>query len=960
MANASLQRRLRGARRRLWLIGLLGSVAWAAVAAILFLLAAAWLDLFWELSAAWRVASLWGAAIVGAGLIAALLRQIIRAAAQSRVARRMDQAAGSGGQILTGWELDQLAPAVARRVTAPSPAPVAVNSQQGDPPDFRVNENGTVPSDSRDHAQSPPWRGPDPLLTAGLAQVAVDRAAILARQFPLSRVAPLRPLRRPLAALAGVALGIALLVVCLPGLAYTQWSRFLDPWADVPPFSQTWFEITPGNTEVLYGDALDIYASVYGEAVDQLELVLEGAGEPQPPLPMFPEPDGRWRAVLAKVTEPAVYHARAGRARSERYQIAVITVPRIEGARLRIEPPDYTHQAAYEGPLPKDGVAGLAGTRVQIRVRSNRPLRGGTMVLTGQPGPAQRTMELAAPGSSEVVGQFEIAGDGKFECRVIDEAGQASQESFAGAVLVLADERPFIRVTQPEKESLATPTASLPVETWAEDDYGVSRVELYRSLNDSRPLPAGLSVPPPPVRRTSHQVYLPLAEYGVEPGDVIKLFGRVEDNDPAGAKGAESTVVTVRIISQEEFDRLLRAREGIEVLLGKYREAQRRMEGLADEMDGLRKKLKDLPPDSPVALETRQQLRQTLQRLQKESEALRKLAQHKLPFDLDQHLSGQLQPLVNMTEEMAKELDKLLQQMDLLPKDLAAKLDGMARRLAGQRHEFAQLAMEPLEHLETVFPLLVDQQRFTLLALQQKDLAERLAALKGRDGEDEPALKARMRDLEEEQQKIRLALGTLFDDIEDHVERLPSKPEFDELRQEATEFVKAVRASGAAQAMADAEAALAEFSGTRGHAKAQEAADILAKFVKQCDGVGTAGGLCLRFQPTLSTGMGNTLAQLLAGVGMGSGTGGYGLYGSVPGMFGSAFGQYGDGQGRSGRSTRRGASRDERGRSPDEDTLDERLVPGAATGIGEGAVPVRYRRQVGQYFQRINEELEGK
>ena len=48
-----------------------------------------------------------------------------------------------------------------------------------------------------------------------------------------------------------------------------------------------------------------------------------------------------------------------------------------------------------------------------------------------------------------------------------------------------------------------------------------------------------------------------------------------------------------------------------------------------------------------------------------------------------------------------------------------------------------------------------------MLAHWQQDLAERLASLKGHDGEDNPALKARMRDLEQEQKQIRDALAKL-------------------------------------------------------------------------------------------------------------------------------------------------------------------------------------------------------
>jgi hypothetical protein len=85
----------------------------------------------------------------------------------------------------------------------------------------------------------------------------------------------------------------------------------------------------------------------------------------------------------------------------------------------------------------------------------------------------------------------------------------------------------------------------------AEDDYGIARAQLFRSLNGSRPRPTAVSFDSKRARRIDEQMYLPLPEYGLVPGDVIKLFGRVEDSDPAGPKGAESAVVTVRVISQE-------------------------------------------------------------------------------------------------------------------------------------------------------------------------------------------------------------------------------------------------------------------------------------------------------------------------------------------------------------------------------------------------------------------------
>ncbi len=157
--------------------------------------------------------------------------------------------------------------------------------------------------------------------------------------------------------------------------------------------------------------------------------------------------------------------------------------------------------------------------------------------------------------------------------------------------------------------------------------------------------------------------------------------------------------------------------------------------------------------------------------------------------------------------------------------------------------------------------------------MRQEDLAQRMAALKGHDDEDDPALKTRMRDLEHEQGQIRRELEQLLGDIEDHATRLPERPELQKLRETAMKFVKDVRGSGAAEALGGSEAALADFAGTRAHEKAKEAAEILNRFVKRCQGEGEMGEQCqgvLVFQPTLAQCLGNTIAQLLAEMGLGA------------------------------------------------------------------------------------------
>ena len=163
---------------------------------------------------------------------------------------------------------------------------------------------------------------------------------------------------------------------------------------------------------------------------------------------------------------------------------------------------------------------------------------------------------------------------------------------------------------------------------------------------------------------------------------------------------------------------------------------------------------------------------------------------------------------------------------------------------------------------------------------------------------------------------------------------------------------------------------MADFAPTRGYEKAKQAADILAKFLSQCHGMGNCAGNRLTFHPSLCNSLGNSVAQLLAamggqgsggggfgmsGFGMGGAEGSIGLYGGLPAMFGRD-GERGDAQevrAASGAGQGRGSPH---GENPDEAGADEKFAPGAAAGASEGSVPPRYRRQVGQYFQRIAEE----
>jgi hypothetical protein len=922
----SVLKRLR--LRFLWIHSAAG-FAWGIGIAAVVVLLGVWLDLIFEFSPGARIAAFACASLAAAVAFGWLIGRALDRARLSRLAGSLDAMAGAGGQIQSGLDLA---------------------SRQA----FRTTQ--------------------DESLTRGLAEMAIVRAGELARRISSRQAVSARPIGQSYATLAGIGVVTAALAVVFPRMSATEWLRFADPFGDHPPYSPIEFTVTPAGARVVYGKGFDIDAQARGGAVESVDLVLvhpRGTTEEREEvLPMFPVSGGGWRASITDVTEPLGYYVRARRARSPRYAVRLVTVPQIESVDLRIMAPAYTRTPVYEGGIPRTGVTGIKGTLVEVRAHSNRPLHGGQLTLFDSDG--RKSYPLAAEGGSQTAtGQFTIERSGRLEVRVTDVDGETSTDSITTSITLLPDERPFVRLMEPHALSLAVPDAIVPVVISAEDDFGVAHCELYRSLNGSPFLPADVRVSQPPPKQVYETVLFPFSTYGLSPGDEIKVFARATDNDPAfaGGKGSESTVAMIRIISQADLDRLQRSRDGLTMLMSKYQEAERRMESLQNDVEELQKKIAAQPGDKPLNKELQKQMEELTRRLSDESEALRKLADRALPYDLDKELSPRLRKLADELQRLSKESQGGSKRSAA---DAKKQLEAALKAIKQNRNQLDQETMAPVRFVAAIVPLMQDSARFVALYEHQRDLADRLASFKDKEHTDDPSIKGRMRDLEDEQRDLQKELDKLLDDIEEHASQLPKDPYVEQLRETAEKFVADVRESGAGDAMSAAATALSDLAGMKAHAEAKTAADILEKFIGRCQGMGKGCKNCLpKFSPSLGQCMGQTCDQLLAdmkfgnagsGFGMGAG-GGYsarqstlqniGLYGTPPTFDSSPS--------KSGKSDDRSAfgMTGDRGRGSKADPREAFAVPDSARhrNSAELTVPPAYRQRASRYFQRIADEV---
>lgn len=954
----------------------------AIMALAVLLIAAMWFDLIWSLPplVRWSV-SRGGMFIVFLVALVIGWRQSRRWTAE-RLSWQIDQQAATGGVLLTGLQLET------RSLTSNHPVTRAFALQA-----------------TRDAGKRLAQIRPDEVLSSSIV-------------------------RRRLKQFAFFVAGIAVLTIAVPAVAWNQSQRFLWPWADVPPFTGTVLELEPMETTVRYGDDVQLNVFVRQGQVDQIRLMIEDARGTIRQLPMVPQTSESWQAVLTRVTEPLTVFAASGRSRSHRGRILVQMTPEIRSSEVMIESPAYTRKAIYAGPIPANGIAGVKGTIVRWKLTSNRPLRQGTVRLKFDDGTvAQQPLDAVASSDAStdvdrvslsgngtnsdvasssdrvhqsqcVVGRIELSKPGQFELSVTDTDGVESLDRITGRIQLVPDRRPVVRILEPRPMSLATPDTKLPVVVAAEDDFGLSRMDLYRSLNGSTP--SGMSLDINDESRQQVRWELDLPRYQVQPGDEIRLFARAEDNDPDGAKGSESPVTVIKIVSTQAMQKMLLQQKGAESIQAKYQAARRNMEQVAEALrrvDEAAKKAAAQPQVTDAARELQEALQAAQAAASEAAKEMNRLAQQPMPLDIDERLAKELEGMAKEMEDAAKSLQQMASQQ---AESLAAnatnpdgstpssppppgsspglspaqqqELQKLMNQLSGNREQLEQQAIAPLNKLQQAMPLIAAQQSFVQLANQQRDLAERMQALAGEDS-DSAATQRRMAELEAEQQQLRDGLSNLLTQIEDQAKGLPNDPDFEKLKESAQQFAQAVRSSGAPPAMANAQQELLKDQFKAAAEQAQGAAEELENFISQCNSMGdSACSSCeMAFSPGRGgLGLGDTMQQLKQMMSMktggrpGSGFGwgaGNGFAQRIPGP--QNMGLYSNmslssprtGGGKSDRVSQGVSSTSLGEKNASEDSDTPMASEGHSAGQGEASVPSIYRARVADYFERLTEQL---
>ena len=697
-----------------------------------------------------------------------------------------------------------------------------------------------------------------------LLERALEQGCQAMASLPAWKWLPLRILRRDaLRFLAAVAVWTLLFAVWTVPMR-THALRLLLPARDVPPWSRISFALEPENPSVVYGDSIEIAATVEGPVGSEPILFEIRDGQHVYRSAGFRESANRYVHRLERVVQPLRFCVRAGRARSRWHDLSVLYQPRIASARVSLSPPPYSGLPPRQFYLGGQKLAGLRGSRVVLDVSANRPLRRGSIRFV-HPDGAETQIEGRAPGDQSIQFEWTIDGNASATIHVQDSLGTPNAGSHAFSQELLPDEPPSVALQEPPRYSLATPASLVPVDALAEDALGLRSVAIVRNLVGyrDRALPVGIAAG---ARQARVADALDLRSLGAQPGDAIELYVEASDSNPSLLGSSMSDVCRIDVISNDEYAEILRMRTAVE-------EFGERYEIISRQLDQLREALRKLSDPENENAEAAQQALDAWSQL---DESYQRLAADFAIYDAEKQLPRVLDEIRSLSAPHADRLKTLPDSPSGASEIAAQWLDsiGDAAAQLDQQSEDAKLADQLMQVARAALQLqeVVDRQASLVRALERYEANLRAVP---------PHVLA---EFAEDQAALAERLESWLADTAALADALP--PDQATLADEMRQMLSAVRACNAHDHMLRASEAARNENAPDAFRLAREALDALRSACSQCENSGNGfAAMCrnpgqgFRVKPGLCDTVSQLCQALARQFGSKNGSGGIGMGG---------------------------------------------------------------------------------
>ena len=567
-----------------------------------------------------------------------------------------------------------------------------------------------------------------PELVAALTEAAAIDAGQVDAAAEVDAVKTTRRWRWPVVVCAAVLL---LALVVRPGDTMRLLVRAVAPFSDAGTAGASRFELSPGDVEVMEGDAIEIRARLEG-GDGPLELVMDFERGERVTQPMTAE-GAASTYRLDPARESFRYRVRAGRVESDAFTATVWPMPRLLDPGLQLDFPDYTEIAAEEHPLGRE-LEAVAGTRVSLDAATNTPVESAWLEVDGRRRAEGEVETLASAGRIRIAWTLQAEDRGRAVVRLRHRLGR-SVEAAAFELRTVEDLAPRVTVLSPSRRELRVrPDEVIDLRYEVVEDFGVAKLAIEAeagrkgSVEDGQVLPERFG----PVERGRFRggAEVSVGALRSRLGEAREIHVRVvaEDARPEASGGpgrGESEWLILRVDKAAESlgRQQLRAeheeaRDGLREAIHATRVARERMDWKREEwLDEV-----DRPDVEKVREEVRERLAEAREQLDELSERMEE-GIHAAKADEVREASESVGRALEEFEELPLQDDRSRRE---------EKLDA-ARSGADEALEKMEAIREALERDRSKVE---DLARMEELAQQQRELAREVAEQAGRAGEE--------------------------------------------------------------------------------------------------------------------------------------------------------------------------------------------------------------------------------
>ncbi len=541
-----------------------------------------------------------------------------------------------------------------------------------------------------------------------LRDAAVAAVEKMLSGLPLNRVVCRQQL---LWALAGAVMALAILA------GYIYWggvrARVGLSNAFVPGRLPLVFEVSPGDTVVVPGDEVRLFCRVQPAGVfSSIKLEIAGAERLRRPLVLR----GDSCAFTMAVQNGFRYRFAILGQGTRWFEVGVQKGLTLNTLVFELQPPAYSGLPVRQ--VQERDLTVLRGTEVRVSGMVDEEVTGGGLVIGSD------TVSVAVDPADRrrFNARFTAREDGEMVVELLRDAKHrtGSGEQVARVpVRVLADEAPFVRVFLPGQDVDLPVSMQVLLGINTIDDYGLGELWLHygkESINSVVRLKSLRG------RHEDTTIYVwDLSNSGLLPGDVMRYYVRVTDNDEVlGPKTTRSEVYAVRFPTMAEIyssamNQTQTTREELVPLSAEQTKLEEELSRLSDELKRTR----------GLSWEERKRLERVLEE-QKELLSQVERLRHEVAEMSADMLEGMSWD--NETYARLQELQELLAR--LLPERLRAALNELSRQLQSNSAQ-VQAAMERLRQEQEELKKRIDQALELLKKIMEEERLEALARQAG-------------------------------------------------------------------------------------------------------------------------------------------------------------------------------------------------------------------------------------